>query len=60
MLASFLTYLRPMQVTPLDRHVGRWLNGLMFHLIREADAELATRVHDEMNLKPFTVSEVRI
>ncbi len=59
MLASFVTYLRPMQVTQLDRHVGRWLNGLMFHLIREADAQLATRVHDEMNLKPFTVSEVR-
>jgi CRISPR-associated endoribonuclease Cas6 len=59
MLTSFIIYIRPLQITPLDKHVGRWLNGLLFHLIREVDPELATRLHDEMNLKPFTISELR-
>ncbi|MGB0388882.1 MAG: CRISPR-associated endoribonuclease Cas6 [Ardenticatenaceae bacterium] len=59
MLASFVTYLRPLEVTLMDRHVGRWLNGLFFHLVCEADPELGRRMHDEMNLKPFTISSLK-
>ena len=59
MLASFLTYLRPLQVTQLDKHVGRWLNGLLFDLIREVDPVLSAKIHDEMDLKPFTVSTIK-
>lgn len=58
MLASFMVHLRPTQPAPMDGHVGRWLHGLFFHLLAEADPALATRLHDWEGLKPFTVSSL--
>lgn len=56
MLASFVVHLRPHAPAPMDQHVGRWLHGLFFHLLREADPALATTIHEMSGPKPFTVS----
>lgn len=58
MLTSFIVYLRPTQSVSMDGHVGRWLHGLFFHLLAEADPVLSTRVHHWEGLKPFTVSSL--
>lgn len=35
---------------------GRLLHGALFALISASDPEFAAHIHDEMNIKPFTVS----
>ena len=59
MLASFLVYLRPHEPAPMDRHVGRWLNGLFYHLVQEADAGLSAEMHHQLKVKPFTISTLQ-
>ena len=58
MPASFFVYLRPVAPSPLRGLVGRWLNGLLYHLVSEADPQLSARMHDDAETprKPFTVS----
>lgn len=56
MLGSFYIHLRPLTPARTDRHVGRWLNGLLYHLVEALDAALAAELHEQLTLKPFTVS----
>ena len=56
MLASFELHLRPRTAIPLDRHVGRWINGLFYDLVGQGDPALASRIHSGSGIRPFTCS----
>lgn len=56
MLASFVIQLRPRTLAPLGQTLGRSLHALLLRLISEVDPDLATVLHAEAKVKPFTVS----
>jgi CRISPR-associated endoribonuclease Cas6 len=56
MLASFLVFLRPLNIASLGRTVGRSLHGLLLELIRQVSPALAGQLHADAPIKPFTVS----
>lgn len=56
MLASFVIYLRPRTLAPVGQTLGRSLHALLLRLISEVDPDLATALHAEAKVKPFTVS----
>jgi CRISPR/Cas system endoribonuclease Cas6 (RAMP superfamily) len=56
MLASFELHLRPRANIPLDRHVGRWINGLFYDLVGRGDPALAAQIHEGSAARPFTCS----
>lgn len=59
MFASFIVYLRPLEVAPLGRTLGRSLHGLLLRLISQTDPHLADALHSDISPKPFTVSTLR-
>jgi CRISPR-associated endoribonuclease Cas6 len=59
MFASFIVYLRPAEVAPLGRTLGRSLHGLLLRLISQTDPHLANALHSDLSPKPFTVSSLR-
>lgn len=56
MIGAILYRLRADTPARLPSFHGRLMHGLMFHLLQEQSAELATFLHDELDYKPFTVS----
>ena len=56
MIGAILYRLRAEAPARLPSFHGRLMHGLMFHLLQEHSAELATFLHDELDYKPFTVS----
>lgn len=56
MIGAILYRLRAETPARLPSFHGRLMHGLMFHLLQEQSAELATFLHDELDYKPFTVS----
>jgi len=59
MLASIIMRLRPLEEARLGKTPGRSLHALFLELVREADEEIAARLHASTALKPFTVSPLR-
>lgn len=64
MLASFLVVLRPREVAPLGRTVGKSLHGLFLNLVRQGNPALADELHPQTPTtnhapKPFTVSTLQ-
>lgn len=59
MFASFIVYLRPLEIAPLGRTLGRSLHGLLLRLISQTDPHLANALHSDISPKPFTVSNLR-
>jgi CRISPR-associated endoribonuclease Cas6 len=59
MFASFIVYMRPAEVSPLGRTLGRSLHGLLLRLISQTDPHLANALHSDLSPKPFTVSSLR-
>ncbi|MDW8318518.1 MAG: CRISPR-associated endoribonuclease Cas6 [Anaerolineae bacterium] len=59
MLASFIVYLRPLEVVPLGHTLGRSLHGLLLRLVSHVDPALANALHSDISPKPFTVSPLR-
>lgn len=59
MFASFIVYLRPQEVAPLGRTLGRSLHGLLLRLLSQTDPHLANALHSDISPKPFTVSTLR-
>lgn len=59
MFASFIVYLRPQEVAPLGRTLGRSLHGLLLRLVSHVDPALANALHSDVSPKPFTVSPLR-
>ncbi len=50
MFASFIVYLRPLEVAPLGRTLGRSLHGLLLRLISQTDPHLANALHSDLSL----------
>ena len=59
MFASFIVHLRPLEISPLGRTLGRSLHGLLLRLISQSDPHLANALHSDISPKPFTVSMLR-
>ena len=59
MFASFIVYLRPLEVAPLGKTLGRSLHGLLLRLLSQTDPQLADALHSDVSPKPFTVSTLR-
>jgi len=59
MFASFIVYLRPLELAPLGRTLGRSLHGLLLRLISQTDPHLADALHSDISPKPFTASMLR-
>ena len=59
MFASFIVHLRPLEISPLGRTLGRSLHGLLLRLISQTDPHLADALHSDVSPKPFTVSTLR-
>jgi CRISPR-associated endoribonuclease Cas6 len=57
-LLSLMLTLRPQESGPGSPYWGRAAHQALLALVRQADAALATAVHDGPGLKPFTVSTV--
>lgn len=56
MLASFVIELRPIKLAPVGQTLGRSLHAVLLRLIGDVDPELATALHADAKLKPFSVS----
>jgi CRISPR-associated endoribonuclease Cas6 len=59
MFASFILHLRPLTPLSVQRHIGRYVNGMVYHLLGAVDSTLSAWVHDEADPKPFTVSPLQ-
>lgn len=55
-LGRILLRLEAESSASLPLYHGRLLHGALFAIISERAPELAAHIHDEMNIKPFTVS----
>jgi CRISPR-associated endoribonuclease Cas6 len=55
-LYSVLLELTPTSTSTLPATMGHLTHALFLDLIRQVDSPLATRLHDEPNYRPFTVS----
>ncbi len=56
-IALILT-IYPQEQASVPPHLNRATHAALLHLIAEADADLAQRLHDDDRSKPFTVSNV--
>lgn len=56
LLASFVLWLRPAESVFLNRNTGPAAHGLLLALVRESSPALAETLHDDAQVKPFTVS----
>ena len=59
MLASIIMHFRPLEKARLGKTPERSLHALFLELVREADEEIAAKLHKAASLKPFTVSPLR-
>ena len=59
MLASVIMHLKPLNNARLGKTPERSLHALFLELVREADEEIAAKLHKTASLKPFTVSPLR-
>ncbi len=55
-LYSVLLELTPTSTSTLPATMGHLTHALFLDLIRQVDSPLATRLHDEPNYRPFTIS----
>lgn len=58
MLGAAVFYLRAMGAGVLPEFTGRVMHGVFFKELSKLSSSLATYVHQEMNIKPFAVSEL--
>ena len=58
MLGAAVLYLRAGENGSLPEFTGRVMHGVFFNTLSEISSELAEFIHDELNLKPFSVSEL--
>lgn len=58
MIGAVLYRLRAMNSCLLPLHSGRLMHGAFFQMLRDFSPEVSAVVHEEMNIKPFTVSEL--
>ncbi len=59
MFASFIVHLRPLEIAPLGKTLGRSLHGLLLRLLSQTDPHLANALHSDLSPKPFTASTLR-
>lgn len=57
-LLSLVLTLRPLQALATPPSLGRAAHAILLDAVRRSDAELATRLHDESGVKPFTTSSL--
>ncbi len=58
MLGAAVLYLRAGENGSLPEFTGRVMHGVFFKTLANISTELADFVHDELNVKPFSVSEL--
>ena len=58
MLGAAVLYLRAGENGSLPEFTGRVMHGVFFNTLSEISSGLAEFIHDELNLKPFSVSEL--
>ncbi len=58
MPTALLWTLRPLTETTVASHLGRATHAALLRLIAAADASLAERLHEDVSVKPLTVSPV--
>jgi CRISPR-associated endoribonuclease Cas6 len=59
MLASFVVYLQPEQNAFLSLNTGGIIHALFLRLIADSNPDLATQLHSDSPVKPFTVSQLQ-
>lgn len=59
MLASFVVQLQPEQNAFLSLNTGVIVHALLLRLIAESNPDLATQLHSDSPVKPFTVSQLQ-
>lgn len=61
-LISTVIHLKPLELPPAQQNGGQWwgraAHALLLRVLNEQDAELAEELHDEPELRPFTVSSL--
>ena len=55
-LHSIILELCAVNTTPIPAHRGDHTHALFLDLVRQVDVELSSRLHDEPEYRPFTVS----
>ena len=58
MLGAIVYILQAEEDGWLPEFTGRIMHGAMFQILKEKSQELAEFIHNDMNIKPFTVSEL--
>lgn len=58
MLGAIVYILQAEEDGWLPEFTGRIMHGAMFQVLKDKSQELAEFIHNEMNIKPFTVSEL--
>ncbi len=58
MLGAAALYLRAEENGSLPEFTGRVMHGVFFNTLSDISADLAEFIHDEMNMKPFSISEL--
>lgn len=58
MLGALLLHLRATGAGSMPVHAGRLLHAALFCMLRDKAPALSTVLHDDMQRKPFTVSDL--